>query len=123
MDARLEKALETAKLNLVMETQKSALKRRFDRVRIFYHDRGMFLADSHLINAAMYHLTHNNSNDYILLDMNSVPIKISVDALPVFIDNAENKWNSALKDYHDAYTVLGSARTVKEITGIANDAK
>jgi len=108
MDDKLKNALEFANYANTLFNQKKLIHQNFLDACVYYYDAGKFSIDQQLISYCKNCLTSKNN---ILLDDNSIPIKISNPKQ--FIKNITDIYNSNIEDYYNEYQNLIKQKSVQ----------
>ena len=113
MDERLEKALKVGNLMVTLNDQKRMLKEKFLENLIYYINGSQFNINKEMLTFVNMLLSQGYETDVVLIDDNSIPVKI--DDLAKFYEDILDLYFSASNEYLLKYTELKKQRTVERL--------
>ena len=112
MDERLEKALDFSNFRMILATRQENLKLLMNNKSVLSYEGGLFKVDKELI-SFVETLLISNEKDFIFIDINDIPIKIS--DLGDFRENLVAQYKKALEQYYQSYQKLSEARSIRKV--------
>jgi hypothetical protein len=115
VDERLEKAFQTANYMATLGNLRKTALEEYTQSLIYYFQGSSFTVSRELI-VFVHTLTELGNTESILLDDNSIPLKIS--NLKEFLDNMLSVYNEATNEYLVKYADLRSKRRVGDLVNL-----
>ena len=115
MDERLEKAFQTANYMATLGNLRKTALEEYKQSLVYYFQGSSFTVSRELI-VFVHTLTELGNTESILLDDNSIPLKVS--NLQEFLDNMLSVYNEATNEYLAKYADLRSKRRVGDLVNL-----
>ena len=115
MDERLEKAFQTANYMATLGNLRKTALEEYNQGLIYYFQGSSFTVSRELI-VFVHTLTELGNTESILLDDNSIPLKVS--NLQEFLDNMLSVYTEATNEYLAKYADLRSKRRVGDLVNL-----
>lgn len=115
MDEKLEKAIQTANYMATLTNQRKLALEEYNQSLVYYFDGASFTATRELITFAKALIDSGNTSA-ILLDDNSIPVK--VEDLKTFYNNILAVYGEASHEYFVKYTNLKKKRRVEDLVAL-----
>lgn len=115
MDERLEKALDSVNLMTTISNQKRIFFEEFQQSTVHYQNGGVFSADPSLITFVKTVVDMGHDGEFVLIDKNDNPIKIS--NIKDFLSDILDKYSTASNEYYTKSQQI-KTRSVDKLTAL-----
>jgi hypothetical protein len=115
MDERLEKALDSVNLMTTISNQKTIFFEEYQQSIVHYQNGGIFLASPDLITFVKTVVDMGYDGEYVLIDRNDNPIKIS--NIKDFLKEILDKYSTASNDYYTKSQQI-KTRSIDKLTAL-----